>query len=273
MSLEGVNDFIPLTEAGSSHWLPITDFRPVWPTVGIPVSGSEILPAAHHFPVVVSVRDEMIRVETLVRDSVLIRPSLDHRSGRPLREYMPLLLRSLPFRLISGADRLEIMTSHLTEKGSLRLFSGESGRLDQQVESIRTTLLRREIGLREATQAACLLFASGLLSPIHIGELETSGGLFFSVDVDTFSRLEPLQVVALGYDGFAAFDLAAACIFSRQFLKPQYRSALPRNMDIAPASLTVDFVDQLVRNVGQLDFVLDEDQLIEIDGFDISIET
>lgn len=266
-------EFVDLPEASVSRWCAIDDFREVWPAISLALTASEILQTAHQFPILVSVQADTIRVEALMRDDFLVRPTFDADSGRCLRDYLPMALRSLPFRLGQGTDRLQIRAENLRREDGWPLYAETGGQLAPQVERVRATLVRERRGLQETVQAARLLFATGLLSPIEIDAARMAGTRFFSVDVEAFSRLAPLQVAALGYDGFAALDLATACIFSRQFLKSEYRSALPRDTDVAPGSLTVEIIDQLVRNVGQLDFELDDGSLIEIDGFISAIET
>lgn len=211
-------EFKNLAELPDTHWKPpqTYDFLGAFPYV--PVADTELLLSAHHFPIAISCGETGPEV-VLVLDATFLRTRVTDARGRWQRSYVPLAIRTLPFRLDpGGAENPAIQAS-----AALGLLGNQGHRLlepdgsqSRELAAVRTLLETLRSGRERLRRAAERLILADLLCTIMPpGGRKTSPALL-TVDGNQLERLSPNRAAALISDGVAEMDLAIACRFSQR---------------------------------------------------------
>ena len=273
--MQATPHFVAAAEAKGSFWRRPSDRDALGDLPFVVLSSTELLASAHQLPIMVRLsEDYRVTVIGILDETVLASSPFAPETGRYLRAYMPIALRTLPFRLHPVSGTLEVEERALRRDADAGApLHDAGGALAKPVADTQRLMERTRAGMDQLSKAAQLLFASGLLSPLIASDAAPDWlHRCYTVDTDAYAALQPLQVIGIGGGSFLAFDLATSCIFSRRLLQPQYRAVLTREQDVAPGQLSADIVDQLVRNLGRLEFSLDEGVMIEVDRLTLAAQ-
>jgi len=185
----------------------------------IPISDSELLLTSSCLPIAIDCISDRPRVVAII-DQRFQRNPVIGPNGQWQKGYLPIALRSLPFRLPSGsAGNIEMAVNlpHKDEQG--RPLFADQGQPSPEVAAIAAMLRRLEEGKQLLQQAAAQLLIAGVLTPIRLGRTPSGEtGRSFTVSRDQFNTLSGTRAALLAKDSFLAIDLAVACIFSQRHL-------------------------------------------------------
>jgi hypothetical protein len=252
---------VPVREIAHLRLALPTDDRWVSEVEWVPVSPTEIHLACRYYPIAVRFEGPKPSLGLIVDQRYIIHPLLD--SARTWRgAYRPIALRCFPFAApCIGDDPLadiviDADSKYLSETIGIPMVD-DAGRPDRLLNE-----LHRLFGLLERGQES---FA-GTLDQYLIGSLlvplgNTGGQPLYVLDPARFLHLEHATLGAMARHGFLSVDIAVACLFSLQNLRPGYRpkgAASPRrsmpSASIAPDMIVMD----------DLPLVLDDSELISL---------
>ena len=261
-------DFRPVRGGEKLFWRRPTGFSFVEEVRWLPIAGSELLNVSHHLPLAVRVLPEGISVTAAVGGSLLRQPLLN-QAGRWLRPYMPISLRSLPFRLSVPPDG-EVEQSRLLMAEAIggataedgELLFGPDGKLSESAGEISSTLVRAQVSSQKLNEAAELLLLADLLAPVDAADGD--GGESLTVDLTRLPAFSGHRAASLVRDSFLPMHLLFCLVFSRRLLSPRLNI---RQREVGPASGTHEktLEDFSFANLAPMNFALDDSDLVPFD--------
>jgi hypothetical protein len=259
-----VIQFKDLTEISATHWKAPETFGFLGEFPHVPLSDTELLLSAHHLPIAILDAGSAPEV-VAVLDPGLQRTRLLDARGRWLRGYLPIALRSLPFRLEDRPGP----EPRLQAAPDLKLMGTEGhailrpdGRPTRELKAVETLLATLQAGRQRLTAAAERLILADLLAPIR----RPGGGPILppllTVEQRQVERLTGRRAAALLHDSILELDLGMACLFSqRHFSDAVTWTPEPS----APDDLSRPDVEVLIRGMEHLPVALDSSELFSID--------
>ncbi|MCZ0733218.1 SapC family protein [Phreatobacter sp. AB_2022a] len=213
--------FVPLRQAGLSHWNRLVSFG--WlDTVGVlPIADTEFMALAHFCPLAVEMHAGGPRLVVVMHSGMVVH-RLVGPDGRWRPPYAPLALRSLPFR--NGAalaqNAIEIcpdLAGQGTDPALRQVIFGEKGKPSPSYATILGMLDRLARSAPRLRNAVKVLMAADLLAPLATPADATFGALH-SISQDALLALSEHRLMALTSDACCPLELAAAICFSRRWL-------------------------------------------------------
>jgi hypothetical protein len=258
-------DFVPLASANLSGWSRPERFGFCDALAFVPLSDSELLHMSHYCPIAIAVDSYGPTVVALLHSELVKARPLD-AEYRWTAPYMPMALRCLPFRDARGGGDPEVapeLVGEANENKPIYLADGEPAAEFQQV---KTMLERMERGRRRLSDAAKLLIAADILSPLAPPQ-NMADGILLVADPSKLAALTPRKAAALTADSNLAFEIAGASIFSMRWLDTR---RIETSLDRAPEQIgapanrfeTVEIDDAIEQPV-----LMDASELFSIDAF------
>ena len=224
--------FTGVSKAKSPTWRPPRDFAFARHIPQVPLSDSELLLTSHYLPIAINYLADGPRVVAIL-DAQFHRTPVINASGQWQKGYMPVALRSLPFRLAPGPDgemQVEIAGKlDADDEPGLPVLRAD-GSLSPKVANITALLRRLETGKQALRKAAEILLIADVLTPLKMAKLADAAandGRYLIVDRNKFAALSNSRVAHLMKGGFLAVDLATACIFSQRLIPTLVAVAAP----------------------------------------------
>lgn len=240
------------------------DFLDRLPTA--PVADTELLHLSHYCPTVISLTDEGPLVRILLDPAMLVSAAVD-KEGRWRPPYSPMALRSLPFWPGMSPDEIhvasELADDETGERYALRDTTGDPS---EQFAIVLAYIDRLRQGMRRLSEAAKLLVAADLLTPLVVREPGMQNVMqtdYFTVSPEKLTALPPARAAALTSDRCLPLDLVTACLFSKRLLARHI--ALQRIEAFEQQTIEQDFNDFI--RPPDLDFRLDGSPLFSFEQF------
>jgi hypothetical protein len=252
MTSGGPTNFQPVAKGAPQHWRRPRSFAFVQEMPHVPLSGAEILSAAHHLPVVVEYGRGGTSV-VAITDPQLHRCPLTAADGKWLYGPLPIHLQCLPFRLSGGPGeeaRLEVAIDPADADHPPQAMFSPDGALSPEVGEIVALLRRLEHGKQLLQRAAKMLLAADVLTFFQPANL--TGKMphqYLTVDRSKFAALSNSRVAHLVRDSFLPLDLAAACILSQRLMPTLIPVATPALHGLSPDKLIQSGIDGLLSNL------------------------
>lgn len=260
--------FVPVEAAGVTGWGRPQRLDQIDRLGFLPVADTELLNLAHHCPIAIQLNSGSPSVVCLLGEAFL-RESRVNGEGRWLAPYMPLALRSLPFRsrLVKGQRVVEIAPDLAApaEPAALPLLEAD-GTPGKDYAAVLAMLGVIERGAARLADAARLLLAADLLIPLG-REAEGSAEGLMVMSGERLEALPPLRAAALAADRCLAFDLAAASLFSRRWLAEGLVHDRPVEVAAAAPAPPLVMLDQGLRDAIDQPLMLDASPLFSFDDF------
>ncbi len=261
--------FLPVDESGLVTWSRPRRFDWASRIDVFPVADSEVLNLSHHCAI--AVRNAAGGPTAVcVLGAGLLRSSPINREGRWTPPYAPLALRSMPFRvrMERGNRRIEVAPAIANLEGnteSLRLID-HGGGPTAEYAAILSMLDRLGRGSARLSHAAKLLMAADVLVPI--GPLDKDERPILAVvSGERLARLPAHRAAALTADGCAAFDLAAACLFSQRWLAKGIIKDQWPVLETAPIPPRNEMFDNGLASAMEQPFQMDDGALFSFEDF------
>jgi hypothetical protein len=218
--MNNVVRFMPVQSGGVERWSRPNRFDFFHRLPAAPISDTELLHVSHYCPVAFAQTDEGPQVV------ILVAPRYSRfdptGGGGPWRvPYVPIALRHLPFW--PGDRPAEIRVApELAAAGEPSFgLREEDGSPTPQFALVVSWMERLQRGMLRLSEAARILLAADLLSPIVVREagtiISTPTG-YHMVDRQKFASLSPARAAALSVSNGLPLDLAAASIYSQRLL-------------------------------------------------------
>ena len=239
----------------------------------IPASPTEIHLASRFYPIAVRMEDQEPRLGLIVGQRYLAHPLLNS-AGKWRGAYRPVGLRCFPFEAPDIGDNplSDILID--ADSGYLSPISGAS-LVDGALQPSRMlTELHRLFGLLKHGQQSLVgvldqYLVGGLLVPVTDGDATVvdRGQPLYIINPARFAQMENAGLAAMARHGFLSVDVAIACQFSLQNLRPEYR---PKDaghygrQGIEPAIFAMD-----TTMIDDLSLVLDDGELISVADIDV----
>ena len=261
--------FVPLREAGLSHWNRLVSFDWLDRFGVLPVADTEFMALAHFCPLAVEMHAGGPRL-VVVLHAGMVAHRLVGPDGRWRPPYAPLALRSLPFRngTTLAQEAVEVCPA-LADRGvdaALRqAIFGQKGGPTQAYATILgmlDRLARSAVRLRNAVK---VLMAADLLSPLATPAAGAFGALH-SITTEALLSLPEYRLMALTSDACCPLELATAISFSRRWLS---RDSLAAEAPVAasPAGLRAAPFDPGPSAPLDLSLGLDDSALFSFDDY------
>jgi hypothetical protein len=259
-----VIEFKYLEDLGATHWKTPEryDFLGSFPYV--PLSDTELLLRAHHFPIVILDADNGPEV-VAVLEPMFQRTQLVDARGRWQRSYVPIALRTLPFRL----DHQPELEPRLQAASNLGLvgdkgqpFFQADGSPSRQLNAVRALLTTLQTGRERLSLAAERLILTDLLSPLTGPSGRPPSPSLLTIEATHFQRLAGRRAAALISERILELDLAMACFFSQR----NFNDAVTWQPDLSPsAELSPPVMEVMIKGLEDLPVTLDSSELFSID--------
>jgi hypothetical protein len=264
---------VPVREIAHLHLAMPADDRWVGDLTWVPVSATELHLACRYYPIAVRLEEKQPKLGLLVHQRYLTHTLLGS-SGKWRGAYRPIALRCFPFEApCIGDDPLSDIfidadSNFLSPTTGVPIVD-EAGRPGQLL-----TELQRLFGLLKRGQesfAAALdqYLIGGLLVPLAGMDGTDADGEppLYVIDPARFSQTENAALGAMARHGVLSVDLAVACLFSLQNLRPDYRPkqvGRPNHQLFTSASIAPDTI-----MIDDLSLVLDDGELVSLSDIDV----
>jgi hypothetical protein len=237
----------------------------------IPASATEIHLASRYYPIAVRIEDQKPRLGLIVAQRYLAHALLDP-AGTWRGAYRPAGLRCFPFEAPEiGDDPLSDILID-ADSGYLSPTSGvpivdEAGRPGRTLTELHRLFNLLKRGQQSFAGALDQYLVGGLLAPLSDGDAPAADGgqPLYVVDPARFAQIENAGLAAMARHDFLSVDVAIACQFSLQNLRPEYR---PKNAGRhgrnEPVHLAMD-----TTMIDDLSLVLDDGELISVADIDV----
>ncbi len=196
---------------------PLSDFENI---AVLPLADTEMLLAAHYYPLVVRLDGPCPELGFLIQRSMLAR-ALTAADGRWLGAYSPIALRCFPLRLMRPpsddpiAD-LELATFKLSvAKPRLLRLKDESGAPSKDLVAIYDGLKSIWNSRRTLGPALDLLLVAGLLVPLPGAGGDHRPSSFHTIDRTRVLSLSAVALEAMTRSSFAAIEVMTALTVSQ----------------------------------------------------------
>jgi hypothetical protein len=239
----------------------------------IPASPSEIHLASRYYPIAIRIEDQQPQLGLIVGQRYLMHGLLDP-SGKWRGAYRPVRLRCFPFEagnigedplsdILIGAD-----SEYLSPTSGTPIVDG-AGRPGQTLAELHRLFKLLKRGQESFAVPLDQYLVGGLLVPLADGDGAASdqGRPLYVINPVRFAQMENAGLAAMARHDFLAVDLAIACQFSLQNLRPEYRpkdAARHGRHGIEPALSGMD-----TTMIDDLSLVLDDGELISVADIDV----
>jgi len=257
-----MSPLVPVREIAHLRLALPTHDRWVGELTWVPVSATEIHLACRYYPLAIRFDGPKPMLGLIVDQRYIMQPLLD-AAGTWRGAYRPIGVRCFPFvapRI--GDDPLDDIlisadSKYVSETAGISIID-KAGRPDRLLNE-----LHRLFRLLQRAQES---FA-GILDQYLIGSLlvplanANTDQTLYVIDPQRLLHLEPAAFGAMARHGFLGVDVAVACLFSLQTLRPEYRpkgAGTPR-----PSMPSVSIVPNMTA-IDDLPLVLDDSELISL---------
>ena len=257
---------VPIREVAHLQLVMPADDRWIENFSWIPASATELHLACRYYPVAIRFEDQRPQLGLLIHQRYLAHTLLD-ASGRWRGAYRPIALRCFPFEApCIGDDPLSDIvidadSKYLSPTTGVPIIdeAGRPGRL--------LTEMHRLLGLLKRGQESFAVvldqyLIGGLLVPLNGKESADANDepRLYVINPARFAQTENAALSAMSRHSFLSVDVAIACLFSLQNLRPDYRpKAAGQSSDPSLASPSI-FPDTIM--IDDLSLVLDDGELI-----------
>ena len=239
----------------------------------IPASPTEIHLASRFYPIAVRMEDQQPRLGLIVGQRYLAHALLNS-AGKWRGAYRPVGLRCLPFEAPDIGDnplsdiRIDANSEYLSPISGAPLVDGTMQPSRMLTELHRLFSLLKH-GQRTLAGVLDQYLVGGLLVPLTDGDAPVSdrGQPLYVINPARLAQMENAGLAAMARHDFLSVDVAIACQFSLQNLRPEYR---PKDAGhygrrgTEPAILAMD-----TTMIDDLSLVLDDGELISVADIDV----
>ena len=263
---------VPIREVAHLHLAMPADERWIEDLSWVPVSASEFHLACRYYPIAIRLEEGKPRLGLLVHQRYLTHTLLDE-AGRWRGAYRPIALRCFPFEApCIGNDPLSDIvidagSRYLSPTAGIPLVdeTGRPGRLLTELHRLFCLLKRGQESFADVLDQYLI---GGMLVPLAGSEVDdTNEPPLYVVDPARFPRTENAALGAMARHSFLSVDVAVACLFSLQNLRPAFRpkdTARPLHPAFASPSIAPDTI-----MIDDLSLVLDDGELISLSDIDV----
>ncbi len=246
---------------------PPVDDRWIHDVSWIPVSATEVHLACRYYPMAIRFEGKRPRLGLIIDQRYTAYPLLD-AAGQWRGAYRPIALRCFPFEASNiGDDPLSDLMID-PDSGCLSTTAG-AAMVDNTGRPVRQlTEVHRMLGLLKRAQdsfatALDQYLIGDLLVPLPGADADDSDPetVLYVLDLARFSQMEHAALGAMARHGFTSVDVAVACHFSLQNLRPQHRpksAGQARHRRLMPAA-ALDMI-----TIDDLPLALDDSELIAL---------
>jgi SapC protein len=263
---------VPVREIAHRRLALPADDRWVDDLTWIPVSATEIHLASRYYPLAIRFDARKPLLGLIVDQRYIMHPLLDP-AGRWRGAYRPIGLRCFPFAAPTIGDDplsdivIEADSPYLSETAGTSILddTGRPGRLLNELHRLFHLLKRGEESFAGMLDQYLI---GGLLVPLADPDRPDANGdrPLYVLDPTRFLHMEHAAFGAMARHSFLSVDIAVACVFSLQNLRPDYRpkdagrTRHPRlsSMPLAPDMIAID----------DLPLALDDGELISLWNID-----
>jgi hypothetical protein len=251
---------VPVREIAHLRLALPTDDRWVSEVEWVPVSPTEIHLACRYYPIAVRFEGPKPSLGLIVDQRYIMHPLLDS-AGAWRGAYRPIALRCFPFASPRiGEDPLadiviDANSKYLSETAGIPMVD-DAGRPDRLLNELHRLFRLLQRGQESFAGTLDQYLIGSLLVP-----LGNTDQPLYVLDPARFLHLEHAALGAMARHGFLSVDIAVACLFSLQNLRPDYRpkgAASPRR-SMPSASIVPDMIA-----MDDLPLVLDDSELISL---------
>lgn len=259
--------FQPVASAGIDKWRRQLRFPWLAELGAIPIADTELLNLSHHCPIVIHLQNGVPSVQCLVRHDLVQAPRFAG-DGRWLLAYQPIALRTLPFRIrnAGGKGLIEVSRKLADDPDAaepMALF-GETGVETRDYATLVSLLEGLHRGAGRLSDAARILMAADVLVPL---EGEFDGAELLTPHSELLLDTPLTRACALTADGFLAFDLAAASLFSQRWLAPGLIGGRRLATPVETVPILREGLEHGLRDALDNPVILDESALFSFDAF------
>ena len=226
--------FEPVRESTIGRWSTPRRFDFLHRLPAAPIADTELLHLSHYCPVVITFTDDGPRVSILLDPALLHSAPVD-KNGRWRPPYSPIALRSLPFWPGEKPADIHFAPELVVEAANASFaLHDASGNPSEQFGTVITWIERLHFGMRRLSDAARLIVAADLLTPLIISTPGLSQPIvtdYFTVSLQRLYALTPARMAAFASSRCLALDLVTACVFSRRLL---VRHVTPQTIEAEP---------------------------------------
>jgi hypothetical protein len=266
--MQGEVRFLRVADSAVKRWSKPKRFDFLHRLPAAPIADTELLHLSHYCPVVIGLTADGPRVRILLDPQMVVAAPVD-KNGRWRPGYSPIALRTLPFW--PGEESAEIQIApelFAVSDNDGFSFCDRSGRPSEQFAVMIASIDRLRQGMQRLDQAAKLLLAVELLTPLVVnrsGELPAEIE-YFSVSIEKFRSLAATQVAVLSADHCLSLDLAVACMFSRRLLARHVGLRADKSIDRGPEEKAPGLWNDIVEPF-EMNLKLDTTQLFSFEQF------
>jgi len=263
MHQEGLR-FVGLSDSGVSRWGPPKSFGFLRQVPWLPIADTELLHLSHFCPIGVVLGETGPSVVALTHAFWHPKGSVDAKGGWAA-PYMPMALRSLPFRLGAVAGAVEIAPELLAPSEAAFALYDEGGAPGPEFAQALDLLARVRRGALRLTEAAKALLLAEVLVPLQ--PLREGGHAdVWVVSREAMLALPPRKAAALTVISNLGFELAGAALFSQRWLDPtriEAGTARDRSDEVTLMPIVATIEDTVERLM-----VMDESELFSFEAFE-----
>jgi hypothetical protein len=239
----------------------------------IPASATEIHLAARYYPIAIRIEDQKPRLGLIIGRRYLAHALLDP-SGTWRGAYRPVGLRCFPFEapdigynplsdILIDAD-----SEYLSPISGIPIVD-EAGRPGRTLTDLHRLFRLLKHGQESFEGALDQYLISGLLVPLTDGDAPATdhGQPLYVINPARFAQMENASLAAMARHGFLSVDVAIACQFSLQNLRPEYRpkdTGRHGRQGVEPYLPGID-----TTMIDDLSLVLDDGELISVADIDV----
>jgi len=239
----------------------------------IPASATEIHLAARYYPIAVRIEDQKPRLGLIIGRRYLARALLDP-TGVWRGAYRPVGLRCFPFEAPDIGDNplsdilIDADSEYLSPMSGTPIVD-EAGRPGRMLTELHRLFKLMKRGQESFGRALDQYLVGGLLVPFIDGDTPVAdhGQPLYIINPARFAQMEHTGLAAMARHDFLSVDVAIACQFSLQNLRPEYRpkdTGRHGRPGVEPFSPGMD-----TTMIDDLSLVLDDGELISVAGIDI----
>jgi hypothetical protein len=239
----------------------------------IPASPTEIHLASRFYPIAIRLEDQKPRLGLIVGQRYLAHALLNS-DGKWRGAYRPVGLRCFPFEAPDIGDNplsdilIDADSEYLSPISGALLVDGalQPSRILTELHRLFSLLKH---GQRSLAGVLDQYLVGGLLVPLTDGDAPVvdRGQPLYIINPARFAQMENAGLAAMARHDFLSVDVAIACQFSLQNLRPEYRpkdAAQYGRQGIEPAIFAMD-----TTVIDDLSLVLDDGELISVADMDV----
>jgi hypothetical protein len=239
----------------------------------IPASPTEIHLAARYYPIAVRIEDQKPRLGLVIGRRYLTHALLDP-TGSWRGAYRPVGLRCFPFEAPDIGDNplsdilIDADSEYLSPVSGTPIVD-EADRPGRTLTDVHRLFRLLKHGQESFAGALDQYLVSGLLVPLTDGDAPAAdhGQPLYVINPARFAQMENAGLAAMARHHFLSVDVAIACQFSLQNLRPEYRpkdTGRHGRQGVEPYLPGMD-----TTMIDDLSLVLDDGELISVADIDV----